>query len=243
MTLLLYARQLAPPKGVYWRVPNFESAIGVVRTYHEGGHRGNGIHRLYAQTLGAKHLGPRAAINIVVTPSQWIIPINVQVDAATREEPQAGLTWMLCRPYAFLPRVKFQDRCQLAPTDLQEWLHEKAAIRARVHYEHRWGPNDRSLDWFTSDQQHHLAAHRMCNLPTMTVLVERSGHHNVRLCTRCLLCNSGLETARHLWEHPVQSHKWCLARQHLRTWLSIYVGPRASRVHSQLWDSEVLEPL
>ena len=114
---------------------------------------------------------------------------------------------MLCRPYAFLPRVKFRDNCQLAPTDLQEWLQEEAAIPAWVHHEHRLGPDYRPsrglpLDWFTSDQQRHLVAHRMRNLPVMTVLAERSEHQNIWLCTQ-LLCNSGPETARHLWECPV----------------------------------------
>ena len=47
----------------------------------------------------------------------------------------------------------------------------------------------------TSDQQQHLVAHRMRNLPTMMVLVERSEHRNVELCMQCLLCASGLETA------------------------------------------------
>ena len=39
------------------------------------------------------------------------------------------------------PPMKFRDHCQLAPADLQEWVQERAAIPARVHYEHRWGPN------------------------------------------------------------------------------------------------------
>ena len=59
------------------------------------------------------------------------------------EEPQADLTWMLCRPYACLPPVKFRDHCQLAPTDLREWLQEQVAVPAGVHYEHRWGLNYR----------------------------------------------------------------------------------------------------
>ena len=72
----------------------------------------------------------------MVVTSHWITSINVQVDAATTEEPQADLTWLLRRPYAYL-----RDHCQLAPTDLQEWLQEQAAVPARVHYGHRWGPN------------------------------------------------------------------------------------------------------
>ena len=44
-----------------------------------------------------------------------------------------------------------------------------------------WGPNYRlglglPLDWFTNDQQRHLVAHCMRNLPTVTVLVERLAH-------------------------------------------------------------------
>ena len=48
---------------------------------------------------------------------------------------------MLCRAYACLPLVKYRDHCQLAPTDLQEWLPEQAAIPTRVHYKHRRGTN------------------------------------------------------------------------------------------------------
>ena len=46
---------------------------------------------------------------------------------------------------------------------------------ARVHCEHRWGLNlGLPLDWFTGDQQTHIRAHRMHNLPTMTVSAERA---------------------------------------------------------------------
>ena len=75
----------------------------------------------------------------------------------------------------------------------------------------------------------------------MTVLAERSKHCKVRLCMQCLLCKSGLETAHHLWECPVQSHEWRPAQQRLHTWLSTYMGPQASKVHGKLWDSAVLE--
>ena len=73
-------------------VPDSEFAVGSLCTYHEGGHCGYGIHRLYTQTLGVKRLAPRAAINIVVAPSHWITTTNVRVGATTREEPQADLT-------------------------------------------------------------------------------------------------------------------------------------------------------
>ena len=57
------------------------------------------------------------------------------------------------RPYAYLPPVQYRDNCHPAPTPLQEWLQEQAAITARVHYERRWGPNYQlPLDYFTSDQ-------------------------------------------------------------------------------------------
>ena len=32
---------------------------------------------------------------------------------------------MLRRPYTCLPPVKYRDYCQLAPTNLQEWLQER----------------------------------------------------------------------------------------------------------------------
>ena len=50
---------------------------------------------------------------------------------------------MLHHPYAFLPPVKFRDHCQLAPTNLHEWLWERATIPTWVLYEHRWGENYR----------------------------------------------------------------------------------------------------
>ena len=151
------------------------------------------------------------------------------VDAATREEPQADLTRILRRPYACLP-----------------WLQEQAAIPTRVHYGHRRGPNYRPglglpLDRFTGDQQWHLVAHQMRNLPTMTVPAERSAHCSVWLSSQCLLDNNGPETARHLQECPVQSHEWCPARQRPHTWLTTYVGPQALQVQGQLWDSVILE--
>ena len=67
-------------------------------------------------------------------------------------------------------------------------------------------------------------ARRMRNLPTMTVLAERSADRNARLSTQCLLCYSGPKTARHLWECPVQSHEWRPARQRLHTWLTTQLG-------------------
>ena len=104
-----------------------------------------------------------------------------------------------------------------------------------MRYEHWWGPNYQPglgvpLDWFTSDQQRHTVAHCMRNLPTMTVLAERAQHRNVQLHEQCLLCGSGPETAQHVWACPVQAHEWRLARQCLHTWLTTYIGPRASQV-------------
>ena len=48
MILLSYVRRLAEQPGVYWLVPDFEAAVGALRTYQEGGHCGDGIHHLYA---------------------------------------------------------------------------------------------------------------------------------------------------------------------------------------------------
>ena len=117
LTLLLCVR-LVTQQGIYWMVPDLESAISALRTYQEGGQCRDGIYHLYARTMGVEHLAPTATIIIVVTPSHWKTAINVQVDTASREEPQADLAWMPRHPYTCLPRVKFQDHCQLAPTDL-----------------------------------------------------------------------------------------------------------------------------
>ena len=69
-----------------------ESTVGALHTYHEGGRCSDGIHDLYARTLGAKCTASKAAINSVVTTSHRITSINVRVDAATSEEQQAVLT-------------------------------------------------------------------------------------------------------------------------------------------------------
>ena len=142
-----------------------------------------------------------------------------------------------------MPLVKYRGHCQLAPTNLQERLQEQAV---RVHYEHRWGPNYRPglslhLDWFTTDQQRHLVAHQMRNLPTMMVLVERSAHRNVWLSTHCLMCNSNLHLVHHLRECPLQSHEWRPAWQRVYIRLTTYVGPQAWHVRSQQWHSVVPE--
>ena len=50
-------------------VPVSEFAVGALCTNQGGGHCGDGIHHLYAWTLGAERLALKAAINIVVTPS------------------------------------------------------------------------------------------------------------------------------------------------------------------------------
>ena len=79
MTLLLYVQRLAHHRGVCWVVSDSKSTMGTLGTYQGGGHCGEGRHHHYAQSLGVERLAPRAAINIVVTPSQWMTPINVQV--------------------------------------------------------------------------------------------------------------------------------------------------------------------
>ena len=135
MALLSYARRLATQQGVYWLVPDSEAAVGALRTYQEGGQCGDNVHHLYATVLGGQRLSPRSAINVVTTPSQWITDLNVRVDAATREPPEVDLTWLLRRPYSFIPRVPFRDQCQLSPTALSDWLQDRASIPARAIYE------------------------------------------------------------------------------------------------------------
>ena len=45
MTLLLCIRRLAQQEGMCWVVPNFESTVGALCTYHEGGHCRDDIHQ------------------------------------------------------------------------------------------------------------------------------------------------------------------------------------------------------
>ena len=90
---------------------------------------------------GGQRLSPRSAINVVTTPSHWITDLNVRVDAATREPPEVDLTWLLRRPYSFIPPVPFRDQCQLSPTALSDWLQDRASIPAQAIYEARWGVN------------------------------------------------------------------------------------------------------
>ena len=51
------------------------------------------------------------------------------------------LTWILRRPFSFLPPVAYRDQCQLSLTSLGDWLQDKASIPVRVGYEARWGVN------------------------------------------------------------------------------------------------------
>ena len=189
---------------------------------------------------------PESAINVVTTPSHWITDLNVRVDAATQEPPEVDLTWLLRRPYSFLPPVPYHDQCQLSPTALGDWLQDQAAIPARAAYEARWGVNymsrgGRPLDRFDHDQRRHITAHCMDNVPTMTVLAHRSSHRDTVLDATCLLCGAQPEIAPHLWACSAQSHEWGPARQRLATWLDQKVGTRVAPVRHQLWELAVLE--
>ena len=97
------------------------------------------------------------------------------------------------------------------------------------------------LDWFDSDEQRHITAHRMDNIPTMTVLAHRSSHRDTVVDTTCLLCGAQPETAPHLWACSAQSHEWEPARRRLAEWLDQKVGKQAAPVRHQLWDPAVLE--
>ena len=219
--------------------------MGTLRKSQDGGKCGDGIHHLYAHTLGAECLPPRSAIHVVVTPSHWITSINVWVDAATREEPEADLRWILRRPYAYLPPVRYLDHCQLAPTDLQEWLQEQAAVPARVHYEHRRSQlptlPGTAHGLVHRQQRRHIRAHCIPNLPTMTVPAERAQHRNMQMQEQCLLCGSSPEMAQHVWACWVQTHEWRPARQRLHAWPTTYVGSRASQVEGHLWEPAIFE--
>ena len=142
--------------------------------------------------------------------------------------------------------MPFRDQCQLSPTALSDWLQDRASIPAQAIYEARWGVNfmpgvGLPLDWFDHDQQRHITAHCMDNVPTMAVLAHRSSHRGTVLDTTCLLCGTQPETAPHLWACSAQSHKWGPARRRLAAWLDQKVGPRAAPVRHQLWEPTVLE--
>ena len=125
MILLSYVRRLQQQLGVFWLVLDSEAAVGAPRTYQEGGHGGDGIHHLYATVMGGQRLSPTSAINVVTTLSHWITDPNARVDAATQEPPQVDLTWLLRRPFSFLPQVTYRDQCQLSPTALSDWLQDR----------------------------------------------------------------------------------------------------------------------
>ena len=137
MILLSYVRRLAPARGILAGA-GLRGGSGALRTYQEGGHCGDGIHHLYAAVLGGERLSPKSAINVVTTPSHWITDHNARLDAATQEPPEVDLTWLLRRPFSFLPPVTYRDQCQLSPTVLSGWLQDRASIPARAGYEARW---------------------------------------------------------------------------------------------------------
>ena len=142
--------------------------------------------------------------------------------------------------------MTYRDQCQLSPTALSDWLQDGASIPARAGYEARWGANYTSgsglpLDWFDRDQQRHITAHPMENIPTMIVPAHRSSHRNTVLDITCLLCGAPPETAPHLGACSAHSHEWGPSRQRLAEWLNQKVGKRAELVRLQLWETIVLE--
>ena len=107
MILLCYVRRLAEQPRVYWLVPDSEAAVGSLRTYQEGGHCGDGLHHLHATILGGHRPSPGSAINVVTTLSHWITDLNVRVDEETQEPAEVDATWLLRRPFSFLPPVAY----------------------------------------------------------------------------------------------------------------------------------------
>ena len=59
LTLLLCVHRLEAQQGTYRVVLDSESAVGALRTYEEGGKCGDGMHHLYAHSLGAERPSPR----------------------------------------------------------------------------------------------------------------------------------------------------------------------------------------
>ena len=117
--------------------------------------------QLYATVLEGRRLCPTPAISVATTPTHWITDLNVHVDAATQAPLEVDLTWLLRRPFSFLPPVTHWDQCQLSPMALGDSLQDQASIPARAGYEAQRGANYTSgsglpLNWFDSDQQRHI---------------------------------------------------------------------------------------
>ena len=72
--------------------------------------------------LGGQLLAPTWAINVVTMPSHWITDLDIRVDAATQDPFGVDVTWLLRRPFSFLPPETSQDQCQLSPTALSDRL-------------------------------------------------------------------------------------------------------------------------
>ena len=97
--------------------------MGLWRSLYKGGGYQDSEHYANASSVCSYpggQLPGKAAIKIVVMPSHWIMDIRMQVDAAACDELQADLTWMLHRPYSFVPPEKYHNHYQLAPSDLHQ---------------------------------------------------------------------------------------------------------------------------
>ena len=219
-----------------------------VTSHHIASHRiasRTPLHRIASHHITSHHITshPRHITSIHITSRRGethrIISHRITLHRIASHRIASHRTWLLRRPFSFLPPVTYPDQCQLSPTALSDWLQDRASIPARTGYEARSGANYTSrsglpLDWFHSDQQRHITAHRMDNIPTMTILAHRSSHRNTVPDTMCLLCGAQPETAPHLWACSGQSHEWGLARRRLAEWLDQKVGKRAVSVHHQL---------
>ena len=77
----------------------------------------------------------------------------------------------------------------------------------------------RPPDWFDSDQQRHITAHRMDNIPTKTVLAHRSSPRDTLFPAPLSPLWGTTRDGAHLWACSAQSHEWGLARRRLAAWL------------------------
>ena len=96
---------------------------------------GDGMREFYAQRLGSSRVMARLAINIMVTPSHWIMGVNIQVDKATEQVPTVNLTNALRRHFAAPPPRKYKDHYQLVPKVLLKWLQNRSSEPQREYQE------------------------------------------------------------------------------------------------------------
>ena len=110
LKLLFCVRGLVSHEGVYYVVPDFESTEGALRTYQEATTVGM-AYTTSMHTPWRPNASPPRLRSTSWSPPHTGSPPSLCMDAPSRQELETDLTWMLQRPYLFLPVAKFRDHC------------------------------------------------------------------------------------------------------------------------------------